>query len=95
MPNGDTCKQGDWVAVLYGRKASVGRVVGISAKDQATVQFLKGKKISKNDIQDVLCKFFLCKVHVEQDIEKDEVLIPEQSKAQIKRETSTYIEKYM
>ena len=33
-------------------------------------------------------------MYLQKDIEKDEVLIPEQSKAQIKRETLAYIETY-
>ena len=95
MPNGEICNKGQWVAVLYGRKASVGKVVDIPAKDSAKVHFLKGKKMAKNDVQDVHNKFLVCRVDVNHDSEREEIVLTEQSSEKIKRETSLYIEKYM
>lgn len=79
MSNRDRCKQGEWIAVLYGRKASVARVVAITSKDKATVHFLKGKKMSKKDVQNVVDTFCTCKVNVRHDIDRDEIVVTEQS----------------
>ncbi|XP_071509577.1 uncharacterized protein [Diadema antillarum] len=95
MPSGKICKQGEWVAVLYGRKASVGRVVDVSASNTATVQFLKGKRLNSRDIQEVPSKFLICPVAVEHDIAREDIIIPDSVKEDIKMQTDLYIQTYM
>ena len=95
MPNGKTCRQGQYVAGLYGRKASVGRVADISSIDTATVQFLRGNKLNKRDIQEVHSRFLICPVAVQHDIKKEIISIPHTVQQDIKRETDLYIHTYM
>ena len=80
------------MAVYYSdcRLLAVGQTAHING-NVAKIRFLKGKFLSKTDVQDVEREYIVCRVHIEHLPDSDEFVIQQEEKDKLAVEKKAYL----